>query len=81
MAARRPARPEPLMEIWKASRWSCRHAVRRALVFNPYLPPEVGTKIVPLLNASDLAELVADGSVHPSLREQAARLLEGKGPL
>jgi hypothetical protein len=81
MAARRPARPEPLMEIWKASRWSCRHAVRRALVFNPYLPPEVGTKIVPLLNTSDLAELVADGSVHPSLREQAARLLEGKGPL
>jgi hypothetical protein len=81
MAARRPARPEPLMEIWKASRWSCRHAVRRALVFNPYLPPEVGTKIVPLLNASDLAELVSDASVHPSLREQASRLLAGNGPL
>ena len=75
MAARRPARPEPLVEIWKATRWSSRHAVRRALVFNPYLPPEVGAKIVPLLNASDLAELAGDTSVHPSLREQAARLL------
>src|SRR6185295_2917081 len=54
MAARRPARPEPLVEIWKSPRWSARHSVRRALVFNPYLPPEVGAKIVPLLNSSDL---------------------------
>jgi hypothetical protein len=79
MAARRPARPEPLVEIWKATRWSSRHSVRRALVFNPYLPPEVGVKIVPLLNASDLAELAGDSSVHPSLREQAARLLAAGG--
>lgn len=79
MAARRPARPEPLVEIWKSPRWSARHSVRRALVFNPYLPPEVGAKIVPLLNATDLAELAADSSVHPSLREQAGRLLE-QGP-
>ena len=75
MAARRPARPEPLVEIWKSSRWSVRHAVRRALVFNPYLPPEVGVKIVPLLNTHDLEELAGDSSVHASLREQAARLL------
>ncbi|HYO53107.1 hypothetical protein [Archangium sp.] len=80
MAARRPARPEPLVEIWKSPRWSSRHTVRRALAFNPYLPPEVGVKIVPLLNASDLAELVADSSVHPSLREQAERLLAGESP-
>lgn len=75
MAARRPARPEPLIEIWK-SRWSSRHAVRRALVFNPYLPPEVGAKIVPLLNANDLEELAQAATLHPSLREQARRLLE-----
>jgi hypothetical protein len=80
MAARRPARPEPLVEIWKSTRWSVRHAVRRALVFNPYLPPEVGAKIVPLLNSTDLAELAGDSSVHLSLREQAARLLE-QGPM
>jgi hypothetical protein len=77
MAARRPARPEPLIEIWKSPKWSVRHAVRRALAFNPYLPPEVGAKIVPLLNAADLQELASDTSVHASLREQARRLLEG----
>ncbi|RYZ35827.1 MAG: hypothetical protein EOO71_34030 [Myxococcaceae bacterium] len=80
IAARRPARPEPLVEIWKASRWSVRHAVRRALVFNPYLPPEVGAKIVPLLNAADLRELVADAGLLPALRQQAARLLLEPAP-
>ncbi len=75
MAARRPARPEPLMEIAASPRWAARHAVRRALVFNPYLPPEVGAKIVPLLNVNDLEELAGDPGVHASLREQAERLL------
>ncbi|XXF76657.1 hypothetical protein P2318_26915 [Myxococcaceae bacterium GXIMD 01537] len=76
MAARRPARPEPLLEIWRSQKWSARHSVRRALVFNPYLPPEVGAKIVPLLSALDLRELARDAGLHPSLREQARRLLE-----
>src|SRR5262249_29528943 len=29
IAARRPARPEPLLEIWRSSKWSSRPAVRR----------------------------------------------------
>ncbi|MBX5483393.1 MAG: hypothetical protein IRZ16_16350 [Myxococcaceae bacterium] len=75
IAARRPARPEPLLEIWRSPKWFARPAVKRALVFNPYLPPEVGAKIVPLLNTTDLAELAKDGSVHAALREQAKLLL------
>ncbi|HVE81444.1 MAG TPA: hypothetical protein VND93_01295, partial [Myxococcales bacterium] len=80
IAARQPARPEPLLEIWK-SRWSSRAAVRRALVFNPYLPPEIGAKIVPLLSGPELSELASFGSAHPALREQARLLLrERRGP-
>ncbi|MBX7115749.1 MAG: hypothetical protein K1X64_15580 [Myxococcaceae bacterium] len=75
IAARRPARPEPLMAIWRSARWSVRPMVRRALVFNPYLPPDVASKIVPLLSVPDLNELANDGGVHPSLREQARALL------
>lgn len=75
MAARRPARPEPLIEIWRSPRWSVRRAVRRALVFNPYLPPEVGAKIVPLLNRIDLEELSRTASLHEALRKEAALLL------
>ena len=79
IAARRPARPEPLVEIWHSARWSVRPAVRRALAFNPYLPPEVGTKIVPLLSLADLKELARDSAVHQALREQAKALLDVAG--
>lgn len=80
IAARRPARPEMLVELWKSPRWFARHKVKRALVFNPYLPPDVGAKIVPLLQGTDLRQLAQDGAVHPSLRDQARRLLEGPPP-
>lgn len=77
MASKRPARPEPLLEIWASPRWSSRHAVRRALAFNPYLPLEVAAKVLPLLAEGDLRELAAAGSVHPALRAQARILCEG----
>jgi hypothetical protein len=76
IAARRPVRPEPLVEIWRAAKWSVRPAVRRALAFNPYLPLEVGVKIVPLLTRSDLLELRGDGALHEALRTQARLLVE-----
>lgn len=75
IAARRPARPEPLVEIWRSDRWTTRPAVRRALAFNPYLPVDVGARIVPLLSRAELIELSKDSSVHPSLKEQATVLL------
>jgi len=75
IAARRPARPEPLLEICRSARWSVSHAVRRALAFNPYLSPDAGAKLLPLLNRADWVELARDGSLHPLIREQAAGLL------
>lgn len=74
IAARRPARPEPLIEIWKSPRWNNRPAIRRALVFNPYLPPETGVKLVPLLAMGDLLELATDQKVHLAVRELARKL-------
>jgi hypothetical protein len=74
IASRRPARSEPLEEIWRATRWNTQPAVRRALVFNPYLSPEVGVKIVPLLSMKDLSQVAHDGNLHLSVRELAARL-------
>jgi hypothetical protein len=79
IAARRPARPEPLVEIWRSTRWSVRPLVRKALVFNPYLPPEIGAKIVPLLSGAELRELAEDPGVHPTIREQAKGLLVPPG--
>jgi hypothetical protein len=75
IASRRPARPEPLIEIFNAPRWSSRLEVRRALVFNPYLPPSIGAKIVPTLSEADLKLVAQDGSLHPDVRAQAQALL------
>ncbi len=80
IAARRPTRPQTLVELWKSPRWFSRHAVKRALVFNPYLPPEVGAKIVPLLSQTDWKELSRASAVHPALRAQAQALLVGPPP-
>ena len=74
LAARRPARGEPLVEVWR-SKWGTRHSVRRALVFNPYLPPEVGVKVVPLLLRTDWEEVAHDQALHPSVRAEARNLL------
>lgn len=74
IASRRPARHEPLAEIWRSARWNMQPAIRRALVFNPYLSPEVGVKIVPLLAMADLRQLANDRNVHLSVRELAVRL-------
>lgn len=74
IASRRPARPEPLIEIWKSERWNNRPAIRKALVLNPYLPPDTGVKIVPLLGPSDLREVAQDTKLHLSVRELAQRL-------
>ncbi len=81
LAARRPARAEPLVEVWR-SKWGARHAVRRALVFNPYLPPEVGVKVVPLLLRTDWAEIAGNGALHPGVRAEAKLLLAAdcRGP-
>ncbi len=73
LAARRPARGEPLVEVWR-SKWGSRHRVRRALVFNPYLPPEVGVKLVALLLQTDWDEIARDGALHPSVRAEAHTL-------
>jgi hypothetical protein len=74
LAAGRPARREPLAEVWR-SRWGSRHAVRRALALNPYLPLELAVKLLPLLLRTDWEEIASDGGLHPTVRVEALSLL------
>ncbi|HEU4382804.1 MAG TPA: hypothetical protein VFR85_04795 [Anaeromyxobacteraceae bacterium] len=74
IAARRPCRPQTLRCLWQERRWRTRPAVLLALARNPYLEPEVGLKILPCLAAGELAEIGADGTLHPLVRAVAASL-------
>ncbi|MDF1564347.1 MAG: hypothetical protein P1V51_14955 [Deltaproteobacteria bacterium] len=77
LAARRPARPEVLREIYRAPRWSTRRRVRRALANNPYTPTEIALKLVALLPLSDAKAIAADGNLHEAVRRAAgARVAE-----
>ena len=58
IAASRNAAPAVLSEIARSSRWKNRHAVIRALLFNPNTPAESKMRLLPHLRRQDIAELV-----------------------
>lgn len=74
IAARRPVRPEVLVEIFGAPRWGVRASVRRAIALNPCTPPELAMRLLPHLAAEDLRALADDGQVHESVRGAAREL-------
>jgi hypothetical protein len=75
MAAARPAVPESLARIAAHTRWSVRHAVKRALVLNPSTPLADAIRIATTLRAGELAELAADRALAEPLRRHATELL------
>lgn len=71
MAARRPARPEILMEIFRNLKWGQRLSVRHALANNPYSPSGIALKLVFLMPLSILRELAGDTNLHPEVIKAA----------
>ncbi|MCM2332477.1 MAG: hypothetical protein NDI82_00835, partial [Anaeromyxobacteraceae bacterium] len=76
IASRRPMRPETLRLLAESRRWRTRTAVMVALVRNPFAEPAVALKLLPFLPLGELADLAADGALHPLVRATAARLRE-----
>jgi hypothetical protein len=78
IAARRPCRPETLRLLAGAPRWRTRRAIARAIARNPYAQTEVAIRLLAVLPGGDLAELAADGAVHPLVRATASRLVRSR---
>ena len=74
MAAMRPGVPESLALIVAHTKWSVRHAVKRALVLNPSTPLADAIRIATTLRVSELAEIAADPSLPEQLRTHAAEV-------
>jgi hypothetical protein len=80
IASRRPVSAEILKEVYLNKKWISRYTVKRALVFNPYCPPEMGLKLVNFLMVQDLRQVRNSDQLHETLREVAAnRLAPAKG--
>ena len=75
MAAARPAVPESLAKIAAHTRWSVRHAVKRALVLNPSTPLAEAIRIATTLRADELEELAGDHALPNALRRHASEVL------
>jgi hypothetical protein len=74
IAAARPAVPASLARIAAHARWSVRHAVKRALVFNPSTPLADAIRIATTLRFGELRALAADESLPGPLRTHAAEV-------
>jgi len=69
IASLRPVKPKILEVLFRSRRWFSSYRVKLALISNPYLLPELGLKIVPLLLRQDLMNLVENKMIHPDIRE------------
>jgi hypothetical protein len=62
LVARRPQRAN-ILALVHASPWGMRHAVKRAIAFNPSAPAPLVLKIVPLLMRQECAQLAAEPGI------------------
>lgn len=81
IASLRPVQPEILEVIFSSSRWVSSYRVKVTLVSNPYLPPEIGIKIVPSLLKQDIRSLSNDNLIHPEIRRAMKQMLDGEGEI
>jgi hypothetical protein len=77
VATARPAVPAALSAIAVHPRWSVRHAVKRALVMNPWTPLADAIRIATTLRSQELRELAADPSLPEPLRVHATEVYTG----
>jgi hypothetical protein len=80
LAARRPCRPDVLLEITRATRWVHRARIRMALVLNPDTPLETTAPLVGLLMRHELRLVATSPAVAPAVRALCLEHLERRPP-
>lgn len=70
LCARRPVRPQVLVQVFQHPRWVLRYRIRLTLALNPYTPDDITLQLLPHLTPSDLRDVASAG--HTSARVRAA---------
>jgi hypothetical protein len=78
LCSRRPASADVQREVFNSRKWAARYSVKKALIFNPYTPTELGLKIIHFLMAQDVLFVAQSLDLHPALREMAQQRLKEK---
>lgn len=80
LIARRPSRPDILMEIARALRWVHRSRVRLALLLNPDTPVDVSVPLASLLMRHELRLVAESTQLSPVLRAACREHMMRKPP-
>jgi len=80
LAARRPCRPDGLVQIARSPRWAHRPRIRIALILNPDTPLDVAAPLVGLLVRQELRLVATSTTVAPALRALSLEHLERRPP-
>ena len=80
LAARRPCRPDVLVQIARTPRWTHRPRIRVALILNPDTPFDVTALLVGLLVRQELRLVATSTTVAPALRALCLEHLERRPP-
>lgn len=79
LCSRRPASADVQREVFSCKKWFARYSVKKALVFNPYTPTDIGLKIIHFLMAQDVLFVAQSLDLHPALREIAQQVILVQG--
>ena len=80
VAARRPCRPDVLVEIARQPRWAHRPRIRMALVLNPDTPLEIAAPVAGLLLRHELRLVASSPTVAQAVRALCLEHLERRPP-
>lgn len=78
LSSQRPAAADVQREVFHSRTWSTRYSVKKALIFNPYTPTDIGMKIVHMLMVQDLRRVADSQDLHPWLRDTARQYLQSE---
>ena len=76
ICSKTPVHEDILREVYKNKKWISRYHVKRALIFNPYTPPQIGLKLIHFMMKQDLLPIVNNAHIHSQIRNIAKQRLQ-----
>lgn len=68
LCARRPIRPDVLLQVFRHPRWIVRHRIRLTLALNPQTPEDITLQLLPHLSGAERRELARSGDLSERVR-------------
>jgi hypothetical protein len=75
VASKRPTNAQVLWVVYRNLRWISYYSVKKALVNNPYTPPQISLSLMHFLLEQDLEDVAESDILHPRLQESALDIL------